>query len=86
MHSFPDKQTLIRSCILFKGKCFKDTHLLVEIKEIQAAYLHSPYFKQIYQYLSQNKFPNSKLAMKKLEAFIREIHFARLSIVQDLPR
>ena len=41
---------------------------MVEIKEVQAEYLHSPYFKEIYQYLSQNKLPYSKLAIKKLEA------------------
>ena len=46
----------------------KGTHLPVEIKEIQAGYLHSPYFKEIYQYLLQNKLPNSKPAIKKLEA------------------
>ena len=31
-------------------------------------YLHNPYFKDIYQYLLQNKLPCSKLAIKKLEA------------------
>ena len=46
----------------------KGTHLLVEIKEIQAGYLPSPCFKDIYQYLSQNKLPHSTLAIKKLEA------------------
>ena len=46
----------------------KGTHLLIEIKEIQEGYLHSPYFKEIYQYLSQNKLPHSKLSIKKLEA------------------
>ena len=46
----------------------KGTHLPVEVKEIQAGYLHSPYFKDIYQYLSQNKLLSSKLAIKKLEA------------------
>ena len=46
----------------------KGTHLPVEVKEIQAGYLHSPYFKDIYQYLLQNKLPSSKLAIKKLEA------------------
>ena len=46
----------------------KGTHLPVEVKEIQAGYLHSPYFKDIYQYLLQNKFPSSKLAIKTLEA------------------
>ena len=46
----------------------KGTHLPVEVKEIQAGYLHSPYFKDIYQYLLQNKLPSSKLAIKELEA------------------
>ena len=46
----------------------KGTHLQIEVKEIQAGYLHSPYFKDIYQYLLQNKLPSSKLAIKKLEA------------------
>ena len=46
----------------------KCTHLPVEVIEIQAGYLHSPYFKDIYQYLLQNKLPSSKLAIKKLEA------------------
>ena len=46
----------------------KGTHLPVEIKEIQAGYLHSPNFKEIYQYLLQSKLPHSKLAIKELEA------------------
>ena len=46
----------------------KGTHLPVEVKEIQAGYLHSPYFKDIYQYLLQNKLLSSKLDIKKLEA------------------
>ena len=31
-------------------------------------YLYSPYFKDLYQYLLQNKLPSSKSAIKKLEA------------------
>ena len=53
---------------IIQRKVLKDTHLPVEIKEIQAGYLHNPYFKEIYQYLPQNKLPHSKLAIKKLEA------------------
>ena len=30
-------------------------------------YLHSPYFKDLYQYLLQNRLPSSKTAIKKLE-------------------
>ena len=45
----------------------KGTHLPIEVKEIQAGYLCSPYFKDLYLYLSQNKFPSSKSAIRKLE-------------------
>ena len=45
----------------------KGTHLPMEIKEIQAGYLCSPYFKDLYLYLSQNKIPSLKSAIKKLE-------------------
>ena len=70
IHKFLPRQTDIDKILhmSFKGKCLKAPYLPVEIKEIQAGYLHSPYFKEIYQYLSQNKLPYSKLAIKKLEA------------------
>ena len=39
----------------------------VELKEIQAGYLNSPHFKDIFLYLSQNKLPSSKAAIRKVE-------------------
>ena len=46
----------------------KGTHLLVEIKEIQVGYLHSPIFKKIYTSIYHgNILPHSKLAIKNLE-------------------
>ena len=69
IHKFLPKQTDIDKILhIIQRKVLKGTHLPVEIKEIQAGYLHSPYFKEIYQYLLQNKLPHSKLAIKKLEA------------------
>ena len=47
---------------IIQRKVPKGTHLPIEFKEIQTGYLHSPYFKDIYQYLSQNKLPQSKMA------------------------
>ena len=38
------------------------------MKEIQAGYLNSPYFKDLYLYLSQNKLPSTKSAIHKIEA------------------
>ena len=69
MHRFLPKQTDIDKILqIIQGKVLKGTHLPVDIKEIQVGYLHSPYFKDIYQYLLQNKLLSSKLAIKKLEA------------------
>ena len=53
---------------VIQRKVLKGTHLPVEIKEIQAGYLHSPYFKDIYLYLFQNRLPSSKVSVKRVEA------------------
>ena len=42
-------------------------HLSVTVKEIQAGYLSSSYFKDIYLYLAQNRLPSSKAAIRKVE-------------------
>ena len=69
IHKFLPRQTDVDKILhIIQRKVLKGTHLPVEIKEIQAGYLQSSYFKEIYQYLSQNKLPHSKLAIKKLEA------------------
>ena len=69
IHKFLPRQMDIDKILhIIQRKVLKNTHLPVEIKEIQAGYLHSPYFKDLYQYLSQNKLPHSKLAIKKIEA------------------
>ena len=52
-------------------KVLKGTHLPMEIKEIQAGYLCSLYFRDMYLYLSQNKIPSLKSAIKKLEALAK---------------
>ena len=40
----------------------------VTIKQIQAGYLISSYFKDIYLYLAQNKMPSNKIAIKRVKA------------------
>ena len=52
---------------IIKRKVLKGTHLPLTIKEIQAGYLTSPYFKDLYLYLAQNKLPNEKSAICKVE-------------------
>ena len=68
IHKFLPKQTDIDKILeVIQRKVLKGTHLPVDIKEIQVGYLHSPYFKDLYQYLLQNRLPSSKSAIKKLE-------------------
>ena len=52
---------------VIQWKVLKGTHLPLEIKEIQAGYLHSSYLKDTYLYLSQNKLPSSKASIKRVE-------------------
>ena len=68
MHKFLPSQTDIDKILkIIQRKVLRGTHLPVEVKEIQAGYLQSPYFKDLYQYLLQNKLLSSKSAIKKLE-------------------
>ena len=53
---------------VIKRKVLKDTHLPLTIKEIQARYLTSPYFKDLYLYLAQNKLPSKESNICKLES------------------
>ena len=69
IHKFLPRQADIDKILhIIQRKVLKNTHLPIKIKEIQAGYLHSSYFKDLYQYLLQNKLPHSKPAIKKLEA------------------
>ena len=52
---------------IIKRKVLKGTHLLLTIKEIQAGYLSSPYFKDLYLFLSQNKLPSKRSLVKKVQ-------------------
>ena len=68
VHKFLPKQTDIDKILdVIQRKVLKGNHLPVDIKEIQAGYLYSAYFKDLYLYLSQNKLPISKSAIRKLE-------------------
>ena len=60
------KQTDIDKILdIIKRKVLKGTHLPLTIKEIQAGYLTSPYFKDLYLFLSQNKLPSRKIHCKE---------------------
>ena len=55
---------------IIKRKVLKGTHLPLTIKEIQAGYLSSPYFKDLYLFLSQNKLPSKRSSIKKVETLV----------------
>ena len=59
------KQTDIdKNVDIIKRKVLKGTHLPLTIKEIQAGYVSSPYFKHLYLFLSQNKLPSKRSSIK----------------------
>ena len=58
----------------------KGIHLPMKIKEIQAVYLVSSYFKDIYLYLAQNKVPINKMAIKKVKV-LAENYITRFIII-----
>ena len=68
----PKQTDIDRILEIIQRKVLKGTHLPVEIKEIQTGYIHSPYFKDLYLYLSQNKLPSFKPVIRKIEAFVEK--------------
>ena len=63
----PKKMDIDKILDIIKRKVLKGTHLPLTIKEIQAGYLSSPYFKDLYLFLSQNKLPSKRSTIKKAE-------------------
>ena len=52
---------------VIKRKVLKGTHLPITIKAIQAGYLNSPFFKDLYRYLVQNIMPSNSHTKCKVE-------------------
>ena len=68
VQTFLPKQADIDKILkLIQRKVLKETHLPVTVKEIQAGYLISPYFKDLYLYLTQNKLPSTESAIQKVD-------------------
>ena len=76
VQKFLSKQTDIDKILeIIWRTVLKGTHLPITVKEIQAGYLTSPYFKDLHLYLAQNKLPNKKSAICKVEALAEKIIF-----------
>ena len=63
----PKQMDIDKILDIIKRKVLKGTHLPLTIKEIQAGYLSSPYFKDLYLFLSQNKLLSKRSSIKKVE-------------------
>ena len=63
----PKQMDIDKILDIIKRKVLKGTHLPLTIKEIQAGYLSSLYFKDLYLLLSQNKLPSKRSTIKKVE-------------------
>ena len=52
---------------IIQSKVIKVMHLPATVNKIQAEYLISSYFKDLYLYLAQNKLPSTKTVIQKVE-------------------
>ena len=67
VQNFLPKQADIDKILkVIQRKVLKGMHMSVTVKEIEAGYLSSSYFKDMYLYLAQNRLPSSKAAIKKI--------------------
>ena len=73
---FLPKQADINKILkIIQIKVLKGMHLSVTVKEMQAGYLISQYFKDIYLYLAQNRLPSTKTAICKVETLAENIYY-----------
>ena len=73
VQQFLPKQTDIDKILeMIRKKVLKGTHLQLTIKEIQAGYLSSLYFKDIYLYLAHNRLPSKKAAIRRVELLVEK--------------
>ena len=65
--SFPEQTDIDKILDIIDRKVLKCMHLPLTIKEIQAGYLSSLYFKDLYLFLSQNKLLSKRSSIKKVK-------------------
>ena len=63
----PKQMDIDKTLDIIKRKVLKGTHLPLTINKILAGYLSSPYFKNLYLVLSQNKLPSKRSSIKKVK-------------------
>ena len=63
----PKQGDIDRLIAKINKKVLRDTNLCVDLRDLKAAYLTSPQFRDIYLYLLQNRMPLGKGAAKRLD-------------------
>ena len=63
----PKQGDIDRLIAKINKKVLRDTNLCVDLRDLKAAYLTSPHFRDIYLYLFQNRMPLGKGAVKRLD-------------------
>ena len=63
----PKQCDIDRLIVKINKKVLRDTNLCVDLRDLKAAYLTSPHFRDIYLYLLQNRMPLGKGAAKRLD-------------------
>ena len=69
----PKQGDIDRLIAKINKKVLRDTNLCVGLRDLKAAYLTSPHFRDIYLYLLQNRMPLEKGAAKRLDQNARNI-------------
>ena len=68
----PKQKDIDKVLKIIQRKVFKGTYPPIIVNEIQAGYLTSPYFKDLYRYLAQNKLPSTKSAIHKVKMLVEK--------------
>ena len=63
----PKQGDIDRLIVKINKKVLRDTNLCVDLRDLKAAYLTSPHFRDIYLYLLQNRMPLGKGAARRLD-------------------
>ena len=63
----PKQGDIDRLLSKIKEKVLRDTNLSIDLRDLRAAYVTSPHFKDIYLHLTQNKMPIGKIAARQLD-------------------
>ena len=63
----PRQADIDRIMIQINRKYLKKMHLPCSLKDMQAAYMQSPHFRDVYNVLMFNKYPKSRKAVEKLQ-------------------